>query len=173
MLDPALPRSAQTRSLLAETTLTSGEATADFARALAPLLGAGDTLCLEGNLGTGKTHFARAIIQARQAEFGTVEDVPSPSFTLVQTYLAGDLEIWHADLYRLTAVQEMDELGLSDAFETGLCLIEWPGRAASDMPGAALWLTFTMLPQLGARHLRLTSARPDTWRDRLAGILPG
>ncbi len=172
MSEPALPIFAPDRALLAEFTLGSAEATADFARALAPLLRPGDTLCLEGDLGAGKTHFARSVIQTRLAEFGAVEDVPSPSFTLVQTYQAGDLEIWHADLYRLTAPQEMDELGLSDAFDTGLCLIEWPGRMAADMPGAALWLTFRMLPQVGVRHLRLTSATPEVWRARLARILP-
>jgi len=172
MLEPSLPEPEPARHSLADFTLNSADATADFACALAPLLGPGDTLCLEGDLGAGKTHFARAVIQARLAEYGAAEDVPSPSFTLVQTYQAGDLEIWHSDLYRLTAPQEMDELGLSDAFETSLCLIEWPGRMGREMPDAALWLTFTMQPERGVRHLRLTSARPDAWRARLAGILP-
>jgi len=172
MSDQALPLSAPDRGLLADFTPTSADATTDFAAALAPLLGPGDTLCLEGDLGAGKTHFARAVIQARLAEFGVVEDVPSPSFTLVQTYQAGDLEIWHSDLYRLSAPQEMDELGLSDAFDTDLCLVEWPGRMAGDMPGAALWLSFTMLPQPGRRHVQISSARPDIWAPRLAGMLP-
>lgn len=172
MFDPALPRPADHGTLLAEFTLASADATATFAQALAPLLVSGDTLCLEGDLGAGKTHFARSVIQARLAAFGAVEDVPSPSFTLVQTYLAGDLEIWHADLYRLSDPQEVDELGLFDAFDTGLCLIEWPARMAADMPGAALWLTFAMRPQPGTRHVRITCAQPEKWVARLAGIVP-
>jgi tRNA threonylcarbamoyladenosine biosynthesis protein TsaE len=172
MLKPAPPKPAPARRLLADCSLTTPEATASFARALAPRLGPGDCLCLEGDLGAGKTHFARAVIQARLAAFGLAEDVPSPTFTLVQTYQAGGLEIWHSDLYRLTNAQEMDELGLSDAFDTGLCLIEWPGRVADEMPVTALWLTLTMLPDAGARQLRLESARPEAWRTRLAGILP-
>jgi len=172
MSEHALPLSAPDRGLLAEFTLTSADATTDFAAALAPRLGPGDTLCLEGDLGAGKTHFARAVIQARLAVFGAVEDVPSPSFTLVQTYQAGRLEIWHSDLYRLSDPQEMDELGLSDAFDTGLCLIEWPGRMAGEMPDSALWLSFTMLPQPGLRHVQISSAQPDIWGTRLAGIVP-
>jgi tRNA threonylcarbamoyladenosine biosynthesis protein TsaE len=172
MLEPALPRPAPDRSLLADCALNTPEATASFARALAPRLGPGDCLCLEGDLGAGKTHFARALIQARLAACGLAEDVPSPTFTLVQTYQAGALEIWHCDLYRLSTAQEMDELGLSDAFDTGLCLVEWPGRMADEMPVTALWLTLTMLPQAGARHLQLESSRPEVWRSRLAGTLP-
>ena len=172
MLDPTLPRPAPNGGLLAEFTLNSAEATASFARALAPRLGPGDCLCLDGDLGAGKSHFARAVIQARLAAVGLAEDVPSPTFTLVQTYRAGALEIWHADLYRLGDPQEIDELGLSDAFETGLCLIEWPGRMAGEMPVTALWLHLSMLPEAGARHLRLTSIRPEAWRARLAGLLP-
>ena len=172
MLEPAPPRPAPNRSRLADFALNTPEATARFAGALAPRLGPGDCLCLEGDLGAGKTHFARAVIQARLAEYGMVEDVPSPTFTLVQTYQAGALEIWHCDLYRLGTAQEMDELGLSDAFDTGLCLIEWPGRMAEEMPVTALWLSLTMRPEAGARHLRLESARPEIWRDRLAGIVP-
>ena len=92
-------------------TLTADAAlTAAFARALAPELGAGDTLLLDGPVGAGKSHFARALIRARLQN--PAEDVPSPTFTLVQTY-EGSPPIWHADLYRLTDAAEIDELGLT------------------------------------------------------------
>ena len=98
------------------------ETTADLARMLAPNLTAGDTILLRGDVGAGKTHFARALIQSLLA---MPEDVPSPTFTLVQTYETADgTEIWHSDLYRLTHPEEVDELGLTDAFETAICLVE-------------------------------------------------
>ena len=148
--------------------LPDAEATSALAQRLAPHLGPGDCLCLMGDLGAGKTHFARAVIQARLTE---PEDVPSPTFTLVQTYRAGGLEIWHSDLYRLSDPQEMDELGLTEAFETALCLIECPDRFADEMPEAALWLHFTMAGE--GRMVTLRSARPDPWQARLAGVVPG
>lgn len=101
---------------------------------LAAHLRAGDCLLLEGAIGAGKSHLARALIQAR---LGRAEDVPSPSFTLVQTYQA-DVEIWHADLYRLTHPDEVLELGLADAFDTAICLVEWPDRLGKLAPANAL-----------------------------------
>ena len=92
---------------------------------LARHLRPGDTVLLSGSIGAGKTHFARAFIQAR---LGRKEEVPSPTFTLIQTYDAGDTEIWHADLYRLGHPDEVHELGLEEAFETAICLVEWPDR---------------------------------------------
>lgn len=158
------------RPTLAHVTLPDAAATSALAARLAPHLGPGDCLCLAGDLGAGKTHFARALIQARLAAEGLTEDVPSPTFTLVQTYQAGDLEIWHSDLYRLSDPREMDELGLTDAFDTALCLIEWPDRMAGEMPQAALWLHLVMAGE--GREVTFRSARPDLWQSRLAGILP-
>ncbi|MFV0299781.1 MAG: tRNA (adenosine(37)-N6)-threonylcarbamoyltransferase complex ATPase subunit type 1 TsaE [Paracoccus sp. (in: a-proteobacteria)] len=112
--------------------------TAALARMLAATARPGQAILLDGPVGAGKSHFARAFIQARQGE--AAEDVPSPTFTLVQTY-ADPLgtEIWHADLYRLGDVSELDELGLDEAMEDAIALIEWPERMGR-APEAALWL---------------------------------
>lgn len=101
---------------------------------------AGDCLLLEGQIGAGKSHFARALIRAR---LGREEDVPSPTFTLVQTYQA-DVEIWHADLYRLGHPDEVLELGLEAAFDDAICLIEWPDRLGRHLPQGAVRLKLTL-----------------------------
>ena len=115
--------------------LPDDAATTRLGAALAALVRPGDTLLLHGPIGAGKTHLARALIQAR---LGRREDVPSPSFTLVQTYSADQTEIWHADLYRLSHPDEVFELGLHDAFSTAICLIEWPDRLGTSAPKDAL-----------------------------------
>jgi len=123
-------------------TLDSPQMTADLARKIAPYLKAGDVMLLSGDIGSGKTHFARSLIHARQEKAGFTEDIPSPTFTLVQTYQVDDLEIWHADLYRLTSAEEIIELGLTEAYSTGICLIEWPDRMGQDLPDRYLSLEF-------------------------------
>ncbi len=129
---------------IVELYLPTADDTAACAVLLAPLLGAGDCVLLGGNLGAGKTHFARALIQKRLADVGLREDVPSPTYTLVQTYTAGDLEIWHADLYRLEGTGELVELGLDGAFDAALVLIEWPDRLGARAPDDALCLCFEL-----------------------------
>ncbi|MBR9864673.1 MAG: tRNA (adenosine(37)-N6)-threonylcarbamoyltransferase complex ATPase subunit type 1 TsaE [Rhodobacteraceae bacterium] len=125
--------------------LNSLEDTKLLANVLAETLVAGDTVLLSGPVGAGKTELARMYIQTRLQETGAVEDVPSPTFTLVQVYELHDTEIWHADLYRLTAVDELYELGLDQAFEDSICLIEWPERLGSLRPESALSVTFDII----------------------------
>ena len=96
--------------------LSNMQDTTRFGQLLAETLTAGDTVLLSGDVGAGKTALARACIQARLSEIGAVEDVPSPTFTLVQVYELTETQIWHADLYRLTSVDELYELGLDQAF---------------------------------------------------------
>lgn len=126
-----------------ERVLTSPEETAEFGRQLGAILTAGDTVLLYGPIGAGKTHLARALIQSRLAAIGQIEDVPSPTFTLVQVYDIGAFEIWHADLYRLTSPDEVIELGLDDAFKEALVLVEWPDRLGSLVPETALRLSLS------------------------------
>jgi tRNA threonylcarbamoyl adenosine modification protein YjeE len=147
--------------------LPSEAATAAFAERLAPRLETGDTLLLSGPIGAGKTHFARALIKARLRAAGRDEDVPSPTFTLVQTYDDGRSEIWHADLYRLTAAADVVELGLDEAFQNAIALVEWPDRLGAGAPRRALWLDFGSGAHEDSRRLTLRSEDPR-WIDLLS-----
>lgn len=152
-------------------TFRSPDDTAAFARALAVRLRAGDVLLLEGQIGSGKTHFARALIQARLlADGAPVEDVPSPTFTLVQTYDTGQVEIWHADLYRLTHPDEVEELGLGDAFTEAVCLVEWPDRLGDLAPDGALVLSFSPGDDADTRVVGASSQAP-AWAERLGALV--
>jgi len=108
---------------------------------------------------------ARALIQSVQ---DIPEDVPSPTFTLVQTYDTRIGEIWHADLYRLTGPDEVIELGLEDAFETAVCLIEWPDRLGDLTPENGLTLDISVTGA-DARQITLASNDP-TWPARMTAI---
>lgn len=146
--------------------MTSAEATEQFARDLAPGLAPGDTLLLSGNLGAGKTHFARALIRERLARAGLDDEVPSPTYTLVQTYDDGMAEIWHCDLYRLSGPDEAQELGLDEAFESAICLVEWPDRLAGQAPTGALCLDFAMRERACERLVTATWRNPR-WQKLL------
>ena len=102
-----------------------------FARDFAHILNAPMTVALHGDLGVGKSEIARTIIQTLCGE-NTV--VPSPTFTLVQTYVAGDKKISHFDLYRISDVAELVEIGLDYAIQNDITLIEWPDIASNMLP---------------------------------------
>jgi tRNA threonylcarbamoyladenosine biosynthesis protein TsaE len=140
--------------------LVDADATARLGQWFAAHLRAGDCLLLEGQIGAGKSHFARAFIQAR---LGRAEDVPSPTFTLVQSYQA-DVEIWHADLYRLSHPDEVLELGLEEAFDSAICLIEWPDRLGSLLPKGVMRLRFALEGD-GRRVAFLPGQRTDLVTD--------
>ncbi|KIC38458.1 ATPase or kinase [Ruegeria sp. ANG-R] len=150
-----------------ELTLKSPEDTADIAARMGGALQTGDTILLEGVIGGGKTHFARALIQSVLA---APEDVPSPTFTLVQVYETQIGEVWHSDLYRLTSMEEVEELGLVEAFDTGICLIEWPEKLGPLMPQSALLIRFSADPgDQDTRHLVLSWSDPK-WNAKLEMI---
>lgn len=147
-----------------EISLKNAEQTADLARRIGARLTGGDCILLEGSIGAGKTHFARALIQSRLA---VREDVPSPTFTLVQIYDLPDAELWHADLYRLSDPDEAHELGLADAFDTAICLVEWPDKLGPDTPAHALHLRLTQDPDdPDARQISLRWSDPK-WTQKL------
>jgi len=119
-------------------------ATVAAARALAPSLSAGQTILLQGDLGAGKSTFARALIRALPLADGQVrpeEIVPSPTFTLVQIYERALGPVYHFDLYRLSLPEEVWELGWDEAQAEGLCLVEWPQRLGPIQPANALSLS--------------------------------
>ena len=142
--------------------LPDDEDTARLGRWLAGILAPGDTLLLAGPVGAGKTHLARALIRAAT---GSDEDVPSPSFTLVQTYAAPGGDIWHADLYRLSQPDEVIELGLDEAFGRAICLVEWPDRLGPLTPPGALHLALSHRDE--GRQADLSGG--PQWTRRLAG----
>lgn len=137
-------------------------ATCNLAERLAPVLGEGDIIALEGDLGAGKTEFCRALIHA----LGYAEDVPSPTFTLVQVYDSQPLAVWHVDLYRLDVPEEIVELGLEEAFEDALTLIEWPERMGDGLPQECLHLHLEITGE--SRTLTLTGGQD--WRTRLKDL---
>jgi tRNA threonylcarbamoyladenosine biosynthesis protein TsaE len=133
-------------------------ATARLARAVAALARPGDVIALRGDLGAGKTLFARAFIGE--------DDVPSPTFTLVQIYDGPHGRIWHFDLYRLKDPEEAVELDIEDAFAEGISLIEWPERLGPLLPADRLEIALDFADRPTARRVRLEG------RGRWARLLP-
>ena len=141
-------------------------ATASLAARIAGLARPGDVIALKGELGAGKTSFARAFIRAR----GGGESVPSPTFTLVQMYELDAATIWHFDCYRLRHPDEAWELAIEDAFAEGISLIEWPERLGHLLPRRRLQIALSAGPTPAAREATID---PGTdWAARLAGLSP-
>lgn len=132
--------------------------TEELARRIAPRLCRGDSIALEGDLGAGKTTFVRAILRA----MGVMDEIPSPSFTLVQEYESGGLKIAHCDLYRIESATELDELGMDEALRNGVVLIEWPERATARIPPDALRIRIDVK---GETARQFTFRGPPRWAD--------
>jgi tRNA threonylcarbamoyl adenosine modification protein YjeE len=126
-----------TATLRLETLDDTARLGARLAAALAP----GDVVALHGDLGAGKTALARTILQA----LGVTGPMPSPTFTLVQSYETACLLVHHYDLYRIEDESELEELGFEDSLSDGAALIEWPERAGSHLPSDALQLRLTIV----------------------------
>ncbi|MBW4023895.1 MAG: tRNA (adenosine(37)-N6)-threonylcarbamoyltransferase complex ATPase subunit type 1 TsaE [Proteobacteria bacterium] len=145
-----------------ELTLPTLDATEALARRVAPLLRAGDTVLLSGPLGAGKSAFARALLRDMAGD--PVLDVPSPSFTLVQSYETRRGIVHHYDLWRIEPGPDLRELGLDEAF-TDITLIEWPDRLGADTPPGALRIALVPLAD-GQRRACLAG-----WPDRLRNLM--
>lgn len=128
----------------------------------------GDLIALEGDLGAGKTSFARAFIHALQDE---PEDVPSPTFTLVQTYDTRAGTVLHADLYRIADRAETDALGLIEALSDSIVLVEWPDRLPHVRAAGMLAVRLDFGPSPDARVATLVGT--GRWRPLLKDLKDG
>jgi len=139
----------------------------DIAAAIEP----GDMITLSGDLGAGKTTFARALIRYLAGDESV--EVPSPTFTLTQTYALPRFNLVHADLYRLSGPAELTEIGLDDGPEDTVTLLEWPDRAGAALPPDRLDVALTLAPQHGpnARNARVTGYGKSAARvERIVAI---
>ena len=145
--------------------LADEAATHALAGRLAGAARAGDVIALAGELGTGKTSFARGFVRA----LGVEDEVPSPTFTLVQTYDTPRGTVWHFDLYRLARPDDAYELGLEEAMGDGISLIEWPERLGSLLPRERLDVALATGAAPNARRATLRAS--PSWSARLAKVL--
>lgn len=137
----------------------------DLGARIAGALRIGDAVCLHGPLGAGKTTLARGLIRALTMPD---EEVPSPTFTLVQAYDGPDFAIAHFDLYRLARPEEAFELGLDEALDDGAAVIEWPERLGGALPANRLDIELSAPPE-GGRLARLTGH--GAWTNRMEDLL--
>lgn len=133
-----------------------------FAVQMASNLKTGDVILLSGDLGAGKTQFAKFLIRTLSED--PAIEVPSPTFTLVQTYDTNKGEIWHFDLYRLEEEYELEAIGLDDAFAHGISLIEWPDRLGTHRPKSRLHIDIR-IENDETRTVTITPHGPK-WADR-------
>jgi len=148
--------------------LTDEAATRQLGRALAAKLEPGDVVALWGGLGAGKTSLARAIVTSLNTQETTV---PSPTFTLVQTYETPRFTLWHCDFYRLSSQEEVVELGLDEAFARDVTLIEWPDRMGDGLPLQRLDVLLAFGADEQGRTARLKG--DAGWAERLSGLADG
>ena len=141
-------------------------ATAALAAKIAGMCGVGDMIALYGNLGVGKTVFARAFIRARA---GKDEEVPSPTFTLIQFYECEPVPIYHFDLYRLNIPDEILELGFEDAMANGSVLVEWPERLGPYIAPNRLDVEIRQGTRTDQRSIRLTGH--GYWLARITDVI--
>lgn len=149
--------------------LENQSATEQLAKELAQVVGSGDILALSGDLGAGKSTFARAFIRAASGDLAL--DVPSPTFTLVQSYDHADgTIIHHADLYRLENEEDVYDLGLEEEQDHAVLLVEWPDRLPNDWRAGALELSFSLdETETGQRQLTISWSGAD-WTERLRAM---
>jgi tRNA threonylcarbamoyladenosine biosynthesis protein TsaE len=147
--------------------LMDQDATERLGRAVATRLRAGEAVCLYGPLGAGKSTLARALVRALA---GADEEVPSPTFTLVQTYDGPDFPLAHFDLYRLKSPDEAYEIGLDEALDAGAVVIEWPERLEGALPTDRLDICLEPGQSEGARIAHFQGFGTWTGRDVFDGF---
>jgi tRNA threonylcarbamoyladenosine biosynthesis protein TsaE len=148
-------------TLPAQLDLADEAATARLGASLASALRTGEAICLTGPLGAGKSTLARALVRALTRPD---EDVPSPTFTLVQFYETARFPLAHFDLYRLTSADEAFEIGLDEALDEGAALIEWPQRLEGRLPPDRLDIEISLEDGGETRRARLTPH--GAWKGR-------
>jgi tRNA threonylcarbamoyl adenosine modification protein YjeE len=147
-------------------------ATHRLAARLGAVVGRGDVVLLEGDLGAGKSEFARAVIRSVAGEPAVT--VPSPTFTLLQHYALARLEVGHADLYRVADPAEVGELGLEECWHRGVLLVEWPDRAPWLWPAGRLEIALAAV-RSGGPEVRLAklSGKGRRWAQLLPTLMGG
>jgi tRNA threonylcarbamoyl adenosine modification protein YjeE len=148
--------------------LATESATRRLAMDVAAMLGPGDFVTLSGDLGAGKTTFARALVRHLAGDHRL--EVPSPTFTLVQTYALPRVTVVHGDLYRVSEPRELIELGFDDADDAAV-LLEWPERIADTLPKDRLDIAFTLKPERGLNHRDARITGHGTFAPRAARII--
>jgi tRNA threonylcarbamoyl adenosine modification protein YjeE len=151
-----------------ELVVPSEDATKRLARDLAFSLGPGDLVALSGDLGTGKTAFARAVIRTLAQDEAL--EVPSPTFTLLQLYELPRFAVVHADLFRVNTLAELSELGWEEASSGAAVLVEWPEKAGPLLQADRLDVRFELAPDLGPDHRRVRLEGIGAWAERLTRL---
>ncbi len=131
------------------------EDTVRLGQKLSSIAKKGDVFALYGTLGMGKSVFSRAFVKS----LTSANEVPSPTFTLVQVYEAKDFDIYHFDLYRLKSPEEIFEIGMEEALYDGVCLIEWPEKMQGYLPKNIFRLEITPYEQ--GRKIKIETTDAD------------
>ena len=147
-----------------KTEVNSAEALEVFGAKLGRLLRVGDFIALSGDLGAGKTTMTRGLIQS---QLGDIE-VPSPTYTLVQTYDLKTYELWHCDLYRLDEPNDVLELGLIDMRDEIVAIIEWPDRMGGYRDSDMLSIEISFVPNSTNRLISLSGS--ELWKTRILEV---
>ena len=142
---------------------TQTEETLALGREMAAACGAGAVIALVGDLGVGKTVFAKGFADG----LGIMEPVTSPTFTIVCEYREGRLPLYHFDVYRLEDVEELFEIGWEEyLYGDGVCLIEWADRIAEELPEETVVVMIEKKPDTGDDARRIMICKKDEWLNR-------
>ena len=140
----------------------------EVAQAFASTIGQGGIVFLDGDLGVGKTTFARALIAA----LGVGERIKSPTYSLVESYQAGELRVHHLDLYRIADADELEWLGLADLLQGDmLILVEWPQRALAALPAPDLVLRLQHAGETRDLGISAVSGRGKSWLLAIESVM--